>query len=221
MKYHATKITKWKESKVLTLRKIEELPTPAMKEAALEEAFAVRRELEEIKGRLDRVGVQRLKKYRGFLNNNNESFLHRFIDCQVECALQVGSRQRRWSEEIISFWKNFRHQASGRSCLKFLAGEGNFGKKKDNNSNNKFNLHVPSNRTLDMYEDPGYYPVPPEEEIEELKNRAATHAQNVKVPWFIIAFDGVFILKKYEWDTFRAIIYTIVNLHNLQVLKFN
>ncbi len=61
--------------------------------------------------------------------------------------------------------KNIRHCSSGRTCLKLMSGAGNYGNTLNKNSNNNFNLHVPSNKTLDLYEDPGYYNIPLQSEV--------------------------------------------------------
>lgn len=123
-----------------------------------------------------------------------------FIDEQITHSLESGARQRRWSPEFIQFCLSLRHQSSGRAVIEFLAGAGNFGKKRNNNSNTNFNLHIPSNRTLDTYEKPGYYPIPHKDEIQELIQRATTYADQVASPLFIFSFDGVFAIPTYEYD---------------------
>jgi hypothetical protein len=81
-----------------------------------------------------------------------------------------------------------------------LSGTGNFGKKKNNNSNSNFNLHVSSNRTLDDYEEPGYYSLSSEEKIQDIQQNARKYAQEHDRVWFVIVFDGVFTISMYEYD---------------------
>ncbi len=84
--------------------------------------------------------------------------------------------------------------------MKYLSGSGNFGKKKQNNSNNNFNLYVPSNRTLDSYEDTGYYPFPPPAEVSRIQATASAYSKKSGCNWHIIAFDRVYTKKKYEFN---------------------
>ena len=128
-----------------------------MRQAVIEEALILRKELDKREEEEGGWKCSYLANYKQFLAmQEQESFLIRFIDFQVTSSMQKGARQRRYPEEMLRFWKGFCHQSSGRSCIKYLTGAGNYGK---NNSNNNFNLHVPSNRTLDNYEEPGYYGV--------------------------------------------------------------
>ncbi len=134
------------------------------------------------------------------LLQKKDTFLLRFLHCQCTNALAKGSRQRRWSPEMIRFWKGFRHQPSPRQCLKYLSGAGNFRKKKKWNSNRRFNLHVPSNQLLDNYEDPGYYPLPPPEVQVEISETASKYAQQNSRCWYIITLDGVHAKSGYVFD---------------------
>lgn len=109
-----------------------------------------------------------LQHYITFLQKQHcVTFLLDFIDCQCQNDLASGAKQRHWigSEQILRFMKDIRHCSSGRACMKLLSGAGNNGAISNKNSNTNFNLHVPSNRTLDLYEDPGYYGIPPANDV--------------------------------------------------------
>lgn len=136
-----------------------------------------------------------LENYKSLLAaQSEETLMVSFIDNQVTQHVASGAKQRRWSENWIRFWLAFRHQPSGRACIEFLTGADNYGKKTDNNSNTNFNLHIPSNRLLDMYEKPGYYPVPKPDEIQQLLARATTYAAQSNSPFFIFFLLTVYLL---------------------------
>ena len=141
------------------------------------------------------------QNYLTFLNTQTQStFLLEFIDCQVTQGRASGARQRRWPQVILRFAKLIRHQTSGRKVIDILTGAGNFGKKKHNNCIDNFNLHIPANRTLDYYEEPGYYPIPPPAELARLLKSASTYAQGANDCWFIFTFDGIHVIPKFEYD---------------------
>ena len=139
--------------------------------------------------------------YLTFLNTQTKStFLLEFIDCQATQACASGAKQRRWPPTILRFAKLIRHQTSGRKVIGLLTGAGNFGKKKNNNSNDNFNLHIPSNRTLDIYEESGYYPMPPPTELARIRESALTYARGANNCWFIICYDGAHVIPGFEYD---------------------
>lgn len=138
--------------------------------------------------------------YIEFLKAQEKPFLVEFINIQCRIGLAPGSRQWRWPENMLWFWKIVHHQPSERKVIDYLTGAGNFGKKTDNNSNNNFNLHVPSNHTLDNLEGSGYYGTPPENKIIEIKTKAQDYALNVNGVWFIITFDGIKTRPEHEYD---------------------
>jgi hypothetical protein len=61
-------------------------------------------------------------------------------------------------------------------------------------------LHVPSNCTLDDYEESGYYPLPNEKKIQDIQQNAKKYALEYDGVWFVIVFDGVFAILIYEYD---------------------
>ncbi len=61
--------------------------------------------------------------------------------------------------------------------MKYLAEADSFGKTKKSNTNNHFNLHVPSNQTLNSYEDVRYYLFPPLEEVACIKATASKYSK--------------------------------------------
>lgn len=169
------------------------------------EALQVRSELDKLKqldsNLKDEWKQDCLANYKQFLASLEEfTFLADFIDNQVTQSMATGAKQRKWSVDWIRFWIGFRHQPSARACLEYLQGAGNHGRTKYSNSNSNFNLHVPSHRLLDLYERPGYYPMPCDDEIKQLIARATSYAQEAGAPLHIISFDGVFAIPTYEHD---------------------
>ncbi len=133
------------------------------------------------------------------------SFLATFMRSQILHSAAPGARQRFYTDWELIFWLGFRHRA-GRQGIRYLTGAGNYNKKENNNSNTNFNLHIPSNRLLDMYEEPGYYGIPNVAKVAELQQRASNYATHNKCPWFIISFDGVFALPGYEYDYHQKLV---------------
>lgn len=87
-------------------------------------------------------------------NQKRMSFLCEFLDDQFQHAMAGGSRQYIYPTNMIRFgW-------SAEACLKFLRGAGNYGKTKDNNSLDNFNLFLPCEETLKSYRKSPYYGYP-------------------------------------------------------------
>lgn len=194
-----------RQQQTLTLRREIMMHTPGMRVAVAEEMAIIRKERDELKAQeleLDKEWKQECwNNWKSFLIAQSErTFLVTFIDDQITHSQASGAKQRRYDPTTIHFWKGFRHQPSGRACIEYLTGAGNYGKTKDNNSNTNFNLHVPSNRTLDEYEEPGYYPMPTSDKIQQLKERAEQYAKQAGSPPFILTFDSVFVIPTYQYD---------------------
>lgn len=190
-------------NKTLTKRNASSIPpTPGALQAVLKECSEIREEFDKV-NKMEPWKARHHNSFTTFLHKAKEdTFLLRFLTTQTTNAMASGSRQREWDPEMIRFMKGLSHTTSGKKAIQYLTGSGNFGLTKDNNSNNNFNLHIPSIATLESYEDPGYYPIPKEEDLRTLQQRAASHATNNNGVWFILLFDGIHIKSKLEYDKY-------------------
>ncbi len=170
MQKRAHRLYESEESGILSNRAVKDLPvTTGVQTALWEENQKLKAEIKELQHDFAEWMLPFYKDILTWLRVQEQpTFLLDFIRWQCINGLASGAKQRHWPDILLRFFKIVRHQRSGRSVINILTGAGNFGSK-TSNSNQRFNLHVPSNRTLDNYESPGYYPLPPDPQLQFLK----------------------------------------------------
>lgn len=120
-------------------------------------------------------------------------FFFQLYENQLDNFLKETPFLHRYTDEVMHFWKHFRHNA-GNKAIDILRGVRSQSKQVE------YNMYIPSNSTLDKYEDVGSYGAPDPIRSREILNALEEHVKEFKCKDYIIAFDGIIVIPRYKYS---------------------